>query len=55
MLYFERLWIKIHGNAIKTDFLAPFVLVLVGTGGPIDQSNFILSDFLFWVPMGVSS
>jgi hypothetical protein len=55
MLYFKGLWIKIHRNAVKTNFLAPFMLVLVGTSGPTYEPNFILRDFLFRVSMGVSS
>jgi hypothetical protein len=54
MLYFKGLWIKIHRNAVKTDFLAPFVLVLVGTSSPTDQSNFVLGDFLFRMTVRVS-
>ena len=54
MLYFEGLWIKIHRNAVKTDFLAPFVLVLVGASCPTYQSNFVLGDFLFRMTVSVS-
>jgi hypothetical protein len=55
MLYFEGLWIKIHRNAVKTDFLPPFVLVLVGASGSTDEPNFVLGDFLFRMSMGISS
>ena len=55
MLYFKGLWIKIHRNAVKTDFLTPFVLVLVGASGSTDEPNFVLGDFLFRMSMGISS
>ena len=55
MLYFEGLWIKIHGNAIKTHLLAPFVLVLIGASGPADEPYFVLGDFLFRVSMCISA
>ena len=47
MLYFEGLWIKIHGNAIKTYFLAPFMLVLIGARSTINEPYFVLSNFFF--------
>ncbi len=55
MFYFEGLWIKIHGNAIKTHLLAPFMLVLIGASGPADEPYFVLGDFLFRMPVRVSS
>ena len=55
MLYFEGLWIKIHRNAVKSDFLAPFMLVLVGTSSPADEPYFVLGDFLFGMSVGISS
>ncbi len=55
MLYFEGLWIKIHRNAVKSDLLAPFMLVLIGTSSPADEPYFVLGDFLFGMSVGISS
>ncbi len=55
MLYFKGLWIKINRNTIKTHFLAPFVLVLVGASSSINEPYFVLGNFLFRMSMRISA